>query len=80
MIAEHGPPAEITIEMTRDFKLAPKKLAELESEQAANQNKNEKRADQIRKLGQGRERPQPAQAAPVGGAEPSRSTGPPLPL
>jgi len=52
MIAEHGPPAEITIEMTRDFKLAPKKLAELESEQAANQNKNEKRADQIRKLGQ----------------------------
>jgi len=52
LIAEHGPPAEITIEMTRDFKLAPKKLAELESEQAANQNKNEKRADQIRKLGQ----------------------------
>jgi CRISPR-associated endonuclease Csn1 len=52
LIAEHGPPEEITIEMTRDFKLAPEKLAELEREQATNQGKNDKRAAQIRSLGQ----------------------------
>ena len=52
LIAEHGPPAEIAVEMTRDFKLSPKKLAELEKEQAENQKKNEKRAEEIRKLGQ----------------------------
>lgn len=52
LIAKHGPPAEIAIEMTRDFKLTPKKLAELEKEQAENQRKNERRADQIRSLGQ----------------------------
>lgn len=52
LIAEYGPPAEIAVEMTRDFKLTPKKLAELEKEQAENQKKNEKRAEQIRSLGQ----------------------------
>ena len=52
LIAEHGPPTEIAVEMTRAFKLSPKKLAEVEKEQAENQKKNEKRADQIRKLGQ----------------------------
>jgi CRISPR-associated endonuclease Csn1 len=52
LIAEYGPPAEIAVEMTRDFKLSPRKLAELEREQAENQKKNEKRADQIRSLGQ----------------------------
>jgi CRISPR-associated endonuclease Csn1 len=52
LIAEHGAPAEIAVEMTRDFKLSPRKLAELEQEQAENQRKNEKRADQIRRLGQ----------------------------
>ncbi len=52
LIAEHGAPAEITVEMTRDFKLAPKQLAELEKEQAENQKKNERRAEEIRKLGQ----------------------------
>ncbi|MGH6678670.1 MAG: type II CRISPR RNA-guided endonuclease Cas9, partial [Bradyrhizobium sp.] len=52
LIAEHGPPAEIAIEMTRDFKLTPKKLSELETEQAENQKNNERRADQIRSLGQ----------------------------
>jgi CRISPR-associated endonuclease Csn1 len=52
LIAEYGPPAEITVEMTRDFKLSPKKLAELEREQAQNQKKNDDRAVQIRGLGQ----------------------------
>jgi len=52
LIAKYGPPAEIAIEMTRDFKLSPKKLAELEKEQAGNQKKNEQRAEEIRKLGQ----------------------------
>ncbi len=52
LIAEYGPPAEIAVEMTRDFKLTPKKLAELEKEQAENQKKNERRAEQIRGLGQ----------------------------
>jgi CRISPR-associated endonuclease Csn1 len=52
LIAEHGAPTEIAVEMTRSFKLSPSKLAEVESTQAENQRKNEKRADEIRKLGQ----------------------------
>lgn len=52
LIEEYGPPAEIAVEMTRDFKLSPKKLAELEKEQAENQKKNEKRAEEIRRLSQ----------------------------
>ena len=52
LIEQYGPPEEIAVEMTRDFKLSPKKLAELEKEQAENQKKNERRADDIRKLGQ----------------------------
>jgi CRISPR-associated endonuclease Csn1 len=52
LIAEHGPPAEIAVEMTRDFKLTPRKLAELEREQADNQRKNDRRAEQIRSFGQ----------------------------
>jgi CRISPR-associated endonuclease Csn1 len=52
LIAEYGPPAEIAVEMTRDFKLTPRKLAELEKDQADNQRKNERRATEIRRLGQ----------------------------
>lgn len=52
LIAEYGPPAEVAVEMTRDFKLAPKKLAELEKEQAENQKKNEERAKKIGELRQ----------------------------
>ena len=52
LIAEYGAPAEVTIEMTRDFKLSPKKLGELEKEQAENQRNNEKRATLIRENGQ----------------------------
>lgn len=52
LIKKYGPPTEIAVEMTRDFKLAPRKLAELEKEQAENQRKNERRAEEIRKLGQ----------------------------
>lgn len=52
LIAEYGPPTEVAVEMTRDFKLSPKKLAELEKEQAKNQKRNENRAEQLRGLGQ----------------------------
>ena len=52
LIGEYGPPAEIAVEMTRDFKLSPKKLAEIEREQADNQRKNEARRDQLRQLSQ----------------------------
>lgn len=52
LIREYGPPDEIALEMTRDFKLSPTKLSEVEQEQAENQKKNERRAEQIRKLGQ----------------------------
>ena len=52
LIAQYGPPSEIAVEMTRDFKLAPRKLAELERQQAENQRKNQKRAAEIGKLGQ----------------------------
>jgi CRISPR-associated endonuclease Csn1 len=52
LITKYGPPEEIAVEMTRDFKLSPKKLAELEKEQAENQRNNERRAEEIRKLGQ----------------------------
>ncbi len=50
LIAEYGPPAEIAVEMTRAFKLSPKKLTEIEKVQADNQRKNEKRAEQIQGL------------------------------
>ncbi len=52
LIDQHGAPAEIAVEMTRDFKLTPRKLAELESEQVKNQKQNERRAEEIGKLGQ----------------------------
>jgi CRISPR-associated endonuclease Csn1 len=52
LIAKHGAPAQIALEMTRDFKLTPNKLAELEKEQADNQKKKERRAEDIRNLGQ----------------------------
>lgn len=52
LIRDHGPPEQVAIEMTRGFKLSPRALSELEKEQAANQRKNEARADEIRKLGQ----------------------------
>lgn len=51
LIRWHGPPAEITVELTRDLKLSPRRLAELEREQAENQRKNDKRTSLLRKLG-----------------------------
>ncbi len=48
IVREHGPPSEAVVEMTRGFKLPPSKLRELEREQAANQEKNEKRDTIIR--------------------------------
>lgn len=52
LVKEIGPPLEIAVEMTRDFKLSPTKLAEVEKEQAENQRKNERRDEEIRKLRQ----------------------------
>ena len=52
LIRQYGPPEQIALEMTRDFKLSPKKLAEVNQEQADNRKKNEKRAEEIRKQGQ----------------------------
>jgi CRISPR-associated endonuclease Csn1 len=52
LIREHGAPAQIAVEMTRDFKLSPKQLGEVEKEQAENQHKNEARREELRRLGQ----------------------------
>jgi CRISPR-associated endonuclease Csn1 len=52
LIREHGAPAEVAIEMTRDFKLSPQQLAEVEREQAENQRKNDARREELRRLGQ----------------------------
>ena len=48
---ELGPPTEAVVEMTRSFKLSPNRVRELEREQAANQEKNEKRDREISGLG-----------------------------
>ncbi|MGB8842904.1 MAG: type II CRISPR RNA-guided endonuclease Cas9, partial [Aliidongia sp.] len=52
LIRQYGAPAEITVEMTRDFKLSPQELSKLEKKQAANQDKNEKRKTILREQGQ----------------------------
>jgi CRISPR-associated endonuclease Csn1 len=52
LIRDYGPPAEITVEMTRDFKLSPKQLAKIEKQQAENQAKNDKRKVTLREQGQ----------------------------
>src|SRR5262249_14263656 len=52
LIRAHGPPAEVTIEMTRAFKLTPEQLAKLEKEQAENQRKNVQRRQILREHGQ----------------------------
>ncbi len=52
LIRVYGPPAEIAVEMTRAFRLSPKQLAEVESEQAKNQMRNEARKGELLKLGQ----------------------------
>lgn len=52
LIRDYGPPAEIAVEMTRDFKLSPDQVRKIEQDQADNQRKNEARAEDIRKLGQ----------------------------
>ena len=48
---EWGAPAEAVVEMTRSFRLSPKRVRELEREQAANQRKNERRDQEITELG-----------------------------
>lgn len=48
LIDEFGPPAEIAIEFTRALKLSPEEKRRKQAEQRRNQEKNQKRADQIR--------------------------------
>lgn len=52
LITEYGAPAEIVIELTRDFKNSPQQVKEIEREQAKNQDRNDARAEDIRKNGQ----------------------------
>jgi CRISPR-associated endonuclease Csn1 len=52
LIREYGPPAEIVVEMTRDFKLSPRQVSEVEKEQAENQRKNDARRADLAGLGQ----------------------------
>ncbi len=52
LIRAYGPPAEIVVEMTRDFKLSPRQVADIEKEQAANQRRNDARRTELGKLGQ----------------------------
>lgn len=52
LIEHYGPPQQVAIELTRDFKLSPENLSKLEKEQADNQKKNEARAKEIQSLGQ----------------------------
>jgi CRISPR-associated endonuclease Csn1 len=52
LIRGYGAPAEIAVEMTRDFKLSPTQLAKVEKEQAENQRRNEARRQSLRERGQ----------------------------
>ena len=47
LVRRYGPPAEVVIEMTREFKLSPDRLRELERDQEKNQKKNEDRKKKI---------------------------------
>ncbi len=51
LIKRHGPPAEIVVEMARDFKLSPQALRKLELEQSANQKKNDRRRERLEECG-----------------------------
>ncbi|PWR23804.1 type II CRISPR RNA-guided endonuclease Cas9 [Zavarzinia compransoris] len=51
LIDRYGPPAQVVVEMTRDFKLSPRQLAEVEKEQAANQRRNDARREKLAELG-----------------------------
>ena len=48
VVKEYGPPTEAVVELTRGFRLPPRKVRELEREQAKNQKKNEQRDAQLR--------------------------------
>ncbi len=51
LIKRYGPPAEVVVEMARDFKLSPQALRKLELEQAENQRKNDLRRKKLEELG-----------------------------
>lgn len=51
IIRRYGPPQEITLEMTRDFRLSPRQVSELEREQAKHQRRNEERARLLQEHG-----------------------------
>lgn len=52
LIERIGPPAEVVVEMTREFRYSPQKLKEIEQEQAKNQRRNDLRREELMKLGQ----------------------------
>lgn len=52
LIERIGQPAEVVVEMTREFRYSPQKLKEIEKEQAQNQWRNDLRREQLMKLGQ----------------------------
>ena len=51
LMKRFGPPAEIAVELARDLPLSAKGKTELEREQKANQEANEKRRDELKRLG-----------------------------
>lgn len=51
IVKKYGPPKEVVIEMTRDFKLSPVQVRKLELEQAGNQERNEGHRKKIEEHG-----------------------------
>ena len=51
IVKEFGPPRETVVEMARDFRLSPARIRELEKEQTHNQERNEKRREDVKKYG-----------------------------
>lgn len=52
LVAEHGKPAQVVIELARDLKIGQQKKQEIAREQAANQRNNERIAEEIARLKQ----------------------------
>lgn len=52
IVARHGPPAEIAIELARELKLSREQKREIEREQTENQKANEERRKRLLELGQ----------------------------
>ena len=79
LIRQYGPPGEIVVEMTRDFKLSPRQVTEIEKEQAKTSAATRRGVPtrQARAAGQRAKSPEDAV---VGGVDPARPARPLLPL